>query len=451
MSKRMKMTVAAALTVFIIVVILLSVYAGTRQTALDRVDLQYFYVADEYLSVVDRTDSYLGHPDLVKTSASSDSEALLVAYPAGHGKGEIIMKESSDGGNTWSERRTDLPESFADSQETPTLYRLDFTDGTSKILLVSGCPSWSADDEYEADGFNYSLSSDEGKTWTEFSNAYGIEWAESMPDKGDPAYDGIPEEELPNFDENGKVLPYDVIVAMSSLTQLKDDGGNYIDAWMGTFHDYGFYNYTSILTFDDNGEPNWSEPRKFLHDRRDTESAANLCELEIYRAPDDTLILLGRSNSRTMNSMISVSTDEGATWSELKELPYCLTGDRHKAEYDAATGNLIVSFRLYLPGLKPNALSVQKNLGGYWVAWVGTPEALIEYAENSAFDKTSRLGSGMLVIAETNDGASDCGYSGTVCLDDGTFVLTSYGKFSSDADEPYILQAKFRLSDVIPT
>ena len=85
------------------------------------------------------------------------------------------------------------------------------------------------------------------------------------------------------------------------------------------------------------------------------------------------------------------------------------------------------------------------------MAWVGTPEALIEYAENSAFDKTSRLGSGMLVIAETNDGASDCGYSGTVCLDDGTFVLISYGKFSSDADEPYILQAKFRLSDVIPT
>ena len=440
--KAVVIAVSAAILLVIVGLTLLTVWLATRKDALDYVgDIRIVELDEKYTSVIDRTDSYLGHPDFVV----NDEGKLIVAYPAGHGKGAIIMKESSDFGDTWNERISDLPKSFEKSQETPTLYNL----GGNRLLLVSGCPSWAADDEYYADGFNYALSTNGGETWSKFENAYGIEWANNQPDKDDPTYDD-PEECLPNFDENGKALPYDVIVAMSSLTQLRDENGDPIDKWMGTFHDYDFFNYVSYLTFDKDGNAHWSEPKKFLHSQRETEQAANLCEIEIFRAPapnDDTLILIGRGNSRTTNSLISVSTDEGETWSELKELPLCLTGDRHKAEYDATTGKVLISFRLCLPGMKSSAFSTQNLLGGYWVGWVGDPQDLIDYATGDA-DKTQTIGDALIVLGKTNDGGTDCGYSGTACRD-GVFVLSSYGKFDAGASVPFIMQAKFKLSDVL--
>lgn len=217
---------------------------------------------------------------------------------------------------------------------------------------------------------------------------------------------------------------------------------------MGTFHDYDFYNYTSILTFDENGNPQWSQPKKFLCQQREIEQKANICEIEIVRAAapnDDTLILIGRGNSRETNSLISISEDEGQTWSEFRELPYSLTGDRHKAEYDETTGKLLISFRLVVPGVKRNIFDSSNFTGGYWVAWVGTFDDLLAYAENG--NKTDKLGEKLIILGETNDGKADCGYSGTICKD-GQFVLVSYGKFSKGAKNPYIMQAKFKLTDI---
>ena len=441
-SKKVLLIAIPLLAVIIAATVLTSVYFTTRNNALDFVEISVVTLDEKYLSTVDNTGDYLGHPDLVL----ADDGTLFCAYPAGHGKGEVIMKSSTNLGDTWSERITGLPESWKKSQETPTLYNLQFTDGSSKLLLVSGCPSWAEDDEYYADGFNCSISSDNGKTWTEFQNFYGIVWANSQPAK--TAETDLSDPYSPNYDSNGKVLPYDVIVSMSSLTQLKENG-KYVDKWMGTFHDYDFYNYTSILTFDDKGNPQWSQPKKFLHEQRAFEDKADLCEIEIVRAAapdDDTLILLGRGNSRKTNSLISISQDEGETWSELRELPYALTGDRHKAEYDETTGKLLVSFRLVVPGVKRNIFDNTNFTGGYWVAWVGTFNDLLTYAKSG--NKTDKLGEKLIVLGTTNDGKADCGYSGTICKD-GQFVLTSYGKFSKDAKNPYIMQAKFRLSDVL--
>lgn len=434
-------TIPVAL-ILIAAIVLTTVFFCTQNDALEFIDIPVKFLDDGFLSTVDDTGDYLGHPDLVL----ADDGTLFCAYPAGHGKGEVIMKTSSDYGDTWSGRLTNLPESWKKSQETPTLYNLQFTDGSSKLLLVSGCPSWDEDDEYYANGFNCSVSSDNGKTWTEFKNFYGIEWANSQPSK--TAETNTDDPLSPNYDASGNVLPYDVIVAMSSLTRLKENG-EYIDAWMGTFHDYDFYNYTSILTFDENGNPQWSQPEKFLHDQREIESKANICEIEIVRAaaPDnDKLILIARGNSRVTNSLISVSSDEGKTWSAFRELPYSLTGDRHKAEYDASTGKLLVSFRLVIPGVKRNIFDNSKFTGGYWVAWIGTFDDLLSYAESGK--KTDELGEALIVLGITNDGKADCGYSGTICRD-GEFTLVSYGKFDKSAKNPYIMQAKFSLSDVL--
>lgn len=434
-------TIPVAL-ILIAAIVLTTVFFCTQNDALEFIDIPVKFLDDGFLSTVDDTGDYLGHPDLVL----ADDGTLFCAYPAGHGKGEVIMKTSSDYGDTWSGRLTTLPESWKKSQETPTLYNLQFTDGSSKLLLVSGCPSWDEDDEYYANGFNCSVSSDNGKTWTEFKNFYGIEWANSQPSK--TAETNTDDPLSPNYDASGNVLPYDVIVAMSSLTRLKENG-EYIDAWMGTFHDYDFYNYTSILTFDENGNPQWSQPEKFLSDQRDLEVKANICEIEIVRAAapnDDKLILIARGNSRVTNSLISVSSDEGKTWSAFRELPYSLTGDRHKAEYDASTGKLLVSFRLVIPGVKRNIFDNSKFTGGYWVAWIGTFDDLLSYAENG--NKTDKLGEALIVLGTTNDGKADCGYSGTICHD-GEFTLVSYGKFDKSAKNPYIMQAKFSLSDVL--
>ena len=443
-TKKKKIVIAAvAVSVIAVVtgVILLGIYFGTRVDAVELTGMPTYYPpAENYVTVDRESDHYLGHPDSVYFNGK-----MIVAYPLGHGKGQIAVKTSSDLGRTWeSIDESAIPESFRYSQETPTLYKLDFTDGTEKVLLVSGCPSWEDDDEYYANGFNFSLS-DDGITFTEFQNEYGIAWANSMPDRGDPIYDLYPEDELPNFDENDKVLPYDVIVAMSSLTRLRDENGDYIDKWMGTFHDYDFYNYVSFLTFDENGSPEWSAPKKFLSAQRETEYAANLCEIEIYRAPGGELILLGRSNSRSMNSLISVSHDEGQTWSDLKELPYCLTGDRHKAEYDPVSGKMLISFRLYLPGIRPNALSRRTETGGYWVAWCGSPSQLLDYASDPEKTRSEPFGDKLLILGKTNDGLSDCGYSGLQIVD-GTAVAVSYGKFDKSADYPYILSVRIDMT-----
>ena len=440
--KKTVIAVAAVLTAVVVVgAVLLGVWLGTRVDALELTGMETYYPPESAFVTVEKGEYYLGHPDLVYFK-----DKLIVAYPLGHGKGEIAMKTSSDLGKSWVDVPEDsLPENFKDSQETPTLYKLEFTDGSEKVLLVSGCPSWADDDEYYANGFNYSLS-DDGVTFTPFKNEYGIAWANSMPREGDPVYDDYPEDELPNFGSDGKVLPYDVIVAMSSLTRLKDENGNYIDKWMGTFHDYDFYNYVSYLTFE-NGEAVWSAPKKFLSSQRLTEDKANLCEIEIFRAPTDELILLGRSNSREMNSVISVSKDEGKSWSALKELPYSLTGDRHKAEYDPESGKMLVSFRLYLPGVKPHALSTRTETGGYWVAWVGTPDMLIDYALNPSRDKSEPLGDKLAVLGKTNDGLSDCGYSG-VQIVEGSAILVSYGKFDKSAKNPYILSVTLDMSEI---
>ena len=59
----------------------------------DRKDLQ---------TIVDQEHGvYLGHPSTVLLE---DGKTILIVYPKGHGKGEIVYKRSKDGGKTWSDR-----------------------------------------------------------------------------------------------------------------------------------------------------------------------------------------------------------------------------------------------------------------------------------------------------------------------------------------------------------
>ena len=357
------------------------------------------------LSTVDNSKDYMAHPDSVLLKNGN----ILTVYPAGHGKGAVLNKISTDGGITWSETVTDTPASWVNSQETPTIYRLEFSDGTpDKLILISANPRWPY--STTVGGFECSISEDEGKTWTEFKRFYDL-------------------------DSDTPVVP---IVAMSSLTRLKENG-EFTDKWMGLFHDADFYNYKTILTFDEEGNMQWSKPEKYFAEHRDIEQSSNMCEVEVIRSDKgqgDELCLITRSNSKKINSLISFSTDEGKTWSKPIEAPAALNGERHKAEY-TSDGRLFITFRSIERGTKAKAnakTATDRNRG--WiseglVAWVGTYEDLKNGTEGDYRIKIAHIYFDDQTQPEYYAG-SDTGYSGNVVLPDDTIVTCGYGKFSPD-------------------
>ena len=385
---------------------------------------EYEYLYE--LSTVDSSKDYMAHPDSVLLK----NKNILTVYPAGHGKGAVLNRISTDGGISWSTRVENTPSSWKKSQETPTIYRLEFSDGTpDKLIMICANPKWPG--AKTKGGFECSVSTDEGQTWTEFQRFYDLK-------------------------SENPVVP---IVAMASLTRLKENG-EFTDKWMGFFHDADFYNYKTILTFDAEGNMHWSVPEKYFSAHREIERSSQMCEVEVIRSDmgkGDELCLISRSQSKKINSLISFSTDEGKTWSEPKEAPAALNGERHKADY-TPDGRLFITFRSIERGSKASRYAKKIDITRGWIsegyiAWVGTYEDL----------KQGREGQYRIKIAHIyNDNQTepayyanaDTGYCGNVVLDDGTIVTSSYGKFSPDkktADEKqlktYIASKRIRLSD----
>jgi hypothetical protein len=326
--------------------------------------------------VVDREPGqYLGHPTTVLLE---DGRTVVVVYPKGHGRGPIVMKRSTDGGLTWS-GRLPVPANWSTSLETPTIHRTVDSGGRRRLILFSGL--------YPA---RLASSEDDGAHWSPL-RAVG-DWGG--------------------------------IVVMSALTVLRD--GRYL----GMFHDDGRFfradgrrsaTVTLYTTFSADGGQTWSIPaRVFASD------SIHLCEPGIVRSPDGRrLAALVRENTRTHNSCVLFSDDEGESWSIPRELPLALTGDRHTARY-APDGRLLISFRDMAPGSPTR---------GDWVAWVGT------------FQDIAAGGDGEYRIRlKDNLESWDCGYPGVEVLPDGTFLLTSYGHWSA-GEEPYILSVRLRLAE----
>lgn len=357
------------------------------------------------LSTVDNSRDYMAHPDSILLKNGN----ILTVYPAGHGKGAVLNKVSTDGGEKWSGAVENTPESWVNSRETPTVYRLEFTDGRpDRLILVSANPKWPG--ENTTGGFECSLSDDEGESWTEFRRFYSL------------------------ADENS-VVP---IVAMASLTRLKEKG-QFVDKWMGFFHDKDFYNYKSILSFDEEGNMHWSTPEKYFSAHREIEKRSNMCEVEVIRSDrgtGDELCLISRSQSKKMNSLVSFSSDEGKTWSEPREVPAALNGERHKADY-TPDGRLFITFRSIERGEKArqNAKNATDRKRGWisegLVAWVGTYEDLKEGREGQYRIKIAHIYDEGQTSPEYYANA-DTGYCGNVVLSDGTVVTCSYGKYRAE-------------------
>jgi hypothetical protein len=272
--------------------------------------------------VVDREDGqYLGHPT---TTLLADGRTMIAVYPKGHGRGAIVMKRSTDGGRTWSERLP-VPDNWSTSLETPTIHRLVDPQGVERMIVFSGL--------YPC---RRAVSEDSGRSWTPL---------EAVGDWGG-------------------------IVTMASVARLAD--GRYV----ALFHDDGrFFSadgrrsdaFTLYQTFSADGGLTWGRPEA-IH----RAAEVHLCEPGLVRSPDGRqLAILLRENSRRRNSHIMFSDDEAGTWSPPRELPGALTGDRHVGRY-APDGRLLLSFR---------DTTHESPTAGDWVGWVGTYDDLREGRE----------------------------------------------------------------------
>ncbi|MHC4750360.1 MAG: sialidase family protein [Planctomycetota bacterium] len=230
-------------------------------------------LADEHYRqvIVDKEPGqYLGHPTTVLLE---DSKTMIAVYPKGHGRGAIVMKKSTDGGLTWSERLP-VPNNWATSKEVPTIYRAVDSQNTKRLIMFSGLYP-----------IRMAVSEDDGHNWTP----------------------------LKSIDDFGG------IVAMSSLVQLKN--GDYT----AFFHDDGRFlqgsgkitKFKVFKTISKNGGLTWSRPVVIAE-----HPTAHICEPGAIRSPDGRQIaLLMRENSRKYNSFVIFSNDEGNTWTEPVELP----------------------------------------------------------------------------------------------------------------------------------
>ena len=338
----------------------------------------------QFQVVVDREPGqYLGHPTTVLLE---DGKTILCVYPKGHGRGEIVYKRSDDGGKTWSDRLP-TPATWASSKEVPTLHRVIDAQGKKRLIMWSGL--------YPA---RLAVSEDDGGSWSELKPAG--EWGG--------------------------------IVVMGFVEPIPTGKGHYL----AMFHDDGRFfqkdgkrtpEFTLYKTYSKDGGLTWSFPEAVYRS-----AEVNLCEPGCIRSPDGkTLAVLLRENSRRKNSHIIFSTDEGKTWSEPRELPLPLTGDRHTGKY-APDGRLLISFRC----ISPRSKAGTRPFEGDWVAWVGSWDDLVNLNEGQYF-----------VRLKDNTKGADTAYPGVEILPDGTLVTTTYGHWDQ-GKQPYILGLRFRLSDL---
>ena len=363
---------------------------------------------------------YLGH---VSSVLLEDGRTIVAVYPRGHGRGQILLKKSFDGGLTWTDRLP-LPESFKTSLEVPTIFRMKDESGKERIILFSG--------HYP---IRTAMSEDDGETWTELTAlddyggivAMGDVIALDRPgsymalfhDEINAFYGGNHREKISFFryeqngrkkyvrvtshmDENDVFQPVETALIEGDADIPEENGVLIHETTFGKLDHGKHFHVNKIITRD--GGLTWSQPQTVAR-----HPVGHLCEPGMIRLTDGRIAVLLRENSRRMHSCIMYSFDEGQTFTKPVELPYALTGDRHTCRR-LNDGRIAVTFR---------DMSPEHGTHGDWVLWIGTDEDLINLTEGQY---RIRLKDNYPTHCDF-----DCAYPGMHVLPDGTIVALTYG------------------------
>ena len=334
-------------------------------------------------------DVYQGHPTMVRTTDGR----LIAVWCSPHGGWCGPAAESADGGITWNRIDGRFPEGFRRHVNCPSIYRLEGTDGKSRLWVWSQAklpPDAKRSDERRAVSppMPSVMSEDEGLTWRE------------MPPLGES---------------------FRCVMAFSSIVRLKD--GSYL----GMFHrgaggeDRPPLEVWQSVTKD--GGFTWSAPRLAC-----AVDGKNPCEPYVFRSPaGDELCCIMRENTHKGNSLMMFSSDEGRTWSQPHDTPWALSGDRHQGLY-VKDGRLVIAFRDMAPASPTR---------GHFVAWVGPYDAI----------KTGSTQGTYRIKLLHNYAGCDCGYPGLQMLPDGTVIAVTYGKYWNDKRRHSVVAVRFRISE----
>ena len=307
------------------------------------------------------------------------------------------IKRSTDGGLTWSELLP-VPENWRSVRNAPTIYRLVDPSGMARLFVFAGC--WgSPEDPAPENVMHQSYSEDDGATWSPMASNR-LECV-------------MPFCSIEPIDGGSRLLGMtNIRRAVDRFKPLTRAGhrGNRIAQSISTDGGFTWSPWDIVLDIPPHIPVN----------------------PEIVRSPDGSqlLCLLADKVGRweTMGrSLFMTSNDEGATWSEPRELPLGLTGDRPKHRY-AHDGRLVVAVRNTAPGCPET---------GDFVVWIGTYDDIV----------MGREGQYRATLLRTHAGA-DAAYPAIELLPDGTFVATTYIKYRPGKERHSIVSVRFTLAEL---
>jgi hypothetical protein len=325
---------------------------------------------------------YHGHCDTVLLP---DGKTMFTAWTVNHARLVGPLARSDDGGKTWTEP-LDVPDNWHETANTPAIHRLLDPQGKARLVIFADGLDWRRGGKPPYP-MHQAVSEDDGRTWT--------------PMQPNGIQGEVPPKTVLSFDDGKRLILWSDLPGFVVQSESLDGG----------------------LT--------WSQERKIL------KIPARWGQPAVVRSPDGgQLLMLLRENSRKHHSLYSTSDDEARTWSEPKELPAALTGDRHVMRY-APDGRLVVAMR---------DRAKTSPTYGHYVVWVGRYEDIIEGREgeyrikllhNAARTEEDRPG----------EGNADCGYSDLERLPDGTIVATTYIKYQPGPEKNSVVNTRFTLEE----
>ena len=336
-------------------------------------------------SVVARgtAETYQGHCDTVLLP---DGKTMFTAWTVNHAELVGPLARSDDGGLTWT-KPLDVPANWHDTANTPAIHRLVDPQGKARLIVFADGLDWRRGGKPPYP-MHQAISEDDGKTWSAMK-PNGVEGE-------------VPPKTILSFDEGRRLIMWSDLPGLVVQSESLDGG----QTWSSG---------KNILKIP----ARWGQP----------------C---VVRSPDGKrLLMLLRENTHKNHSLFSISDDQAETWSEPRELPAALTGDRHVACF-APDGRLVVAMR---------DMAKSSASYGHYVAWVGRYEDIIEGREGQYRIKLLH-NSNRTEKDVPGAGNVDCGYSDLEVLPDGTIIATTYVKYAVGAEQNSVVSARFQLKEI---